>query len=143
MVDILVTNGPGDFGNVECCRQQEPLRQLDATGNDVLMRRKAHAGFETSRKMKGAEVNESSQLLEGYLPAKIGFDEIANRADGCLAHFAAIQFGLWQLNSAVLDQQSPRQEMSQAVGLNIAEGFPGYAVRLKRERCQEKSDVGN
>src|SRR6266508_1927779 len=55
VADILIANRPGDLRDVERGRQQQPLRQLHAPGNDVLVRRKAHAGLETARKMERAE----------------------------------------------------------------------------------------
>src|SRR5262245_6149984 len=69
VADILIANRPGDLGHVECGRRHQPLRQLHAPGNDVLMRRQTYAGFETARKMKRAEVHQSGQILDRDLRA--------------------------------------------------------------------------
>jgi hypothetical protein len=64
VADILIADRPGDLGHVECGRQQQPLGPLHASGNHVLMRRKAHAGLETAREMEWAEVHDELDNLD-------------------------------------------------------------------------------
>jgi hypothetical protein len=65
VADILIANRPGDLGNREPGRQHQPRSQLHTPGNHVLVRRKAYAGFETAREMKGAEVDQRDQIFKG------------------------------------------------------------------------------
>jgi hypothetical protein len=80
VADILIANRPGDLGHVECGRQHQPLGQLRAPGNHVLVWRKTHAGLETARKMERAEMHLRGQIFEGELGAQILFDEAVSLA---------------------------------------------------------------